>query len=93
MRDYEAVLILDPRLDEASMQQAVERITGAITAKGELTKLDTWGRRRLAYEIRHLGEGYYLIARFKGDSALVDELDHLLKVGEEYLRAKIVRIP
>jgi small subunit ribosomal protein S6 len=92
MRDYEAVIILDPRLDEASSKEAIERFTKLVQTKGELTKMDSWGRRRLAYEIRHLNEGFYLAAKFKADPGLLEELDRLFKIREEYIRAKIVRI-
>ena len=92
MRDYEAVIILDPRLDEASSKEAIERFTKLVQAKGEVTKVDSWGRRRLAYEINHLSEGFYLVAKFKADQTVLEELDRLFKIGEEYVRAKIVRI-
>ena len=93
MRDYEAVIILDPRLEEASSKEAIERFTKLVQAKGEVTKVDSWGRRRLAYEINHLSEGFYLVAKFKADPTVLEELDRLFKIGEEYVRAKIVRLP
>jgi small subunit ribosomal protein S6 len=93
MRNYEAVVIVDPQLDEAAIQQAVDRFTNAIGAKGELTGVDRWGRRKLAYEINHLNEGYYVVAKFKADPSLIEDLDRLLLMGENYIRAKIVRVP
>lgn len=92
MRDYEAVIVLDPRLEEAASKEALERFSKLVTTRGEVTKIDSWGRRRLAYEIRHLNEGMYHVAKFKADPTLVEELDRLFKIGEEYVRAKIVRI-
>ncbi|MGH2704325.1 MAG: 30S ribosomal protein S6 [Actinomycetota bacterium] len=93
MRNYEAVVVVDPRLDQQSIQQAVERFTKAIGTRGEVTKLDTWGRRRLGYEINHLNEGHYVVAYFKAEPGLIAELDRLLEIGEQYVRAKIVRVP
>lgn len=92
MRNYEAVVIVDPRLDDAAIQAAIERFTKAIEASGEVDKLDQWGRRRLAYEINHLSEGFYVVAAFRADPTAIKELDRLLEIGEEYVRAKIVRI-
>ncbi|HEU5002928.1 MAG TPA: 30S ribosomal protein S6 [Actinomycetota bacterium] len=92
MRDYEAVIVLDPRLEESASKEALERFSKLVATKGEMTKIDSWGRRRLAYEIRHLNEGMYHVAKFKADPTLVEELDRLFKIGEEYVRAKIVRI-
>jgi small subunit ribosomal protein S6 len=93
MRNYEAVVIVDPRLDEASIRGAIEKFTGLIEAKGEAASINDWGRRRLAYPIRHLEEGHYVVAAFKANPDLVDELEHLFRIGEEYVRAKIVRTP
>jgi len=92
-RNYEAVVIVDPRLEEAAIKQAVEKLTKAIEAKGEMAKLDEWGRRRLAYEISHLNEGHYVVADFKAEPESIGDLDRLLSIGEEYIRHKIVRVP
>jgi small subunit ribosomal protein S6 len=93
MRNYEAMVIVDPRLDDAAVEEAVAKFTAVIDSQGELVKTDMWGRRRLAYEIDHQGEGYYVVAGFRSSGELVEELDRLFEIGEEYLRAKIVRIP
>lgn len=93
MRNYEAVVVVDPRLDEPAISQAVDRFTKVIGSKGEVTRLDRWGRRRLAYEINHLTEGFYVVAAFKAEPSLVGELDRLFEIGEEYIRAKVVRVP
>jgi|GraSoiStandDraft_38_1057308.scaffolds.fasta_scaffold1172767_1 small subunit ribosomal protein S6 len=93
MRNYEAVVVVDPRLDEPAISQAVDRFTKVIGSKGEVTRLDRWGRRRLAYEINHLTEGFYVVAAFKAEPSLVSELDRLFEIGEEYIRAKVVRVP
>lgn len=93
MRNYEAVVIVDPTLDEAAITAAVDKLSKAIETDGEMAKLDQWGRRRLAYEINHQTEGHYVVASFKGGSSLISELDRMLNIGEEYIRHKIVRVP
>jgi small subunit ribosomal protein S6 len=93
LRNYEVVVIVDPRLEDPAIQQAVERFTKVIEGSGELGKVDQWGRRRLAYHIDHLSEGFYVVAGFKSEAALVTELDRMLQLGEEYVRHKIVRTP
>lgn len=92
MRNYQAVVVVDPRLDEPSIKQAVDRFSKLIETKGEVAKLDQWGRRRLAYAINHLTEGFYVVAEFKADPSLIQELDRMFEIGEEYVRAKIVRV-
>ena len=93
IRNYEAVVIVDPRLDDPAIQQAIERFTKVIEGSGDLAKVEQWGRRRLAYPISHLTEGFYVVAGFKAEGELVKELDRLLQLGEEYVRHKIVRTP
>lgn len=91
MRNYEAVVVVDPNLDETATKEAVDRFTKLIESKGEVSKIDQWGRRRLAYQINHLSEGFYVVAQFRAEPSLIAELDRLFEIGEEYVRAKIVR--
>lgn len=93
LRNYEAVVIVDSRLDEPSIKQAVEKFTKAIEGKGEIVKLEEWGRRRFAFEIDHMTEGFYVVASFKAEPSLIEELNRLMQLGEEYIRHKVVRVP
>ncbi len=93
IRNYEAVVIVDAQLEDSAIQEAVNRFTKAVEAKGEVAKLDQWGRRRLAYEINHRSEGHYVVASFKAEPDAISDLDRLLDIGEEYIRHKIVRVP
>jgi small subunit ribosomal protein S6 len=91
-RHYEVMLIIDPRLEDAAIQQAVDRYVGIVTDRGgEATKVDHWGRRRLAYEIDHRGEGYYVVADLQAEPATMTELDRVLRLADELVRHKIVR--
>lgn len=91
-RQYEVMLVLDPRLDEAGIQQALDRFNGVISERGgETTKVDHWGRRRLAFEIDHKNEGYYVVVNFDSGPDAVTELDRVLRLADELIRHKIVR--
>jgi small subunit ribosomal protein S6 len=91
-RRYEVLLIVDPRLDDTAIQEAIDKHVGVVTARGgEATKVDHWGRRRLAYEINHLTEGYYAIADLQAEPAAMEELDRVLRLADEVMRHKIVR--
>ena len=91
-RHYEVMLILDPRLEDAALQQAVERYTGIVAERGgEATKVDHWGRRKLSYEIKHLHEGYYVVVDFQAEPDAMVELDRVLGLADELMRHKIVR--
>jgi small subunit ribosomal protein S6 len=91
-RHYEVMMIVDPRLEDASIQQAVDRTLGVVKERGgDVSKLDHWGRRKLAYEIKHLREGYYVVAGLEAEPPAVQELDRVLKLADEIVRHKIVR--
>lgn len=91
-RRYEVMLIVDPRLEDGAIMQALERYIGVVSERGgEATKVDHWGRRRLAYEIDHLTEGYYVVADLEAEPAAIAELDRVLGLADELVRHKIVR--
>lgn len=92
MRNYEMVFILNPDLDEEKLSAAVEKVSNLINNNGgEVAKLDNWGKKRLAYEIKDLHEGYYYLVEFKGTPETAKELDRVLKISEEVLRFMIIR--
>jgi small subunit ribosomal protein S6 len=91
-RRYEVMFIVDPRMEDPSIQQAVDRYLGVVRDRGgEVAKVDHWGRRKLAYEMNHLSEGYYVVAEMDTEAAVVDELDRVLRLADELVRHKIVR--
>ena len=92
MRKYEAMVIVDARLEEGDIQKAVDRFTQVITDNGgQLGKVDRWGVRRFTFEIDHQNEGYYFIADFNAPDGLVDQLKRTLLISDEFIRGKIVR--
>ena len=91
-RRYEVMFIIDPRLDDTTIQQAVDRYIGIVTSRGgEATKVDHWGRRKFAYEINHLNEGYYVVADLLAEPPAITELDRVLRLADELIRHKVVR--
>lgn len=91
-RPYELMLIVDPRLDDQVIQQAVDRFVGVAVERGaEATKVDHWGRRKLSFEINHLTEGYYVVAALQAEPAAMTELDRVLGLADEVMRHKITR--
>lgn len=92
MRAYEIMLIYTPNLDEEALDAAVERTTTLITSSGgEVEKVDKWGKRRLAYEINDLTEGFYVVIDFKADSETTSEVERILKITDEVVRYLLVR--
>jgi small subunit ribosomal protein S6 len=94
LRDYEILYIVRPELDEEQLQQAVASVGKLIENLGGTgQKTDVWGRRRLAYEVRHLREGQYVLTDFQIDPARVPEMEATLKISDTVFRHLIVRKP
>ena len=92
MRHYELMVILDPDLEERTVQPSLEQFLGVITqAGGTVDKVDVWGRRRLSFEIQHKVEGIYAILDVTAEPAAVKELDRQLNLNEAVLRTKVLR--
>ena len=91
MRNYECMFILKPDLDEEVIQQTIDRYSLIITnGQGEMVSVDKWGKRRLAYEINDLFEGYYVLMMFKSEPAVVNELDRVMKISDDMMRFMIL---
>ncbi len=94
LRDYEILYIARPELDEAQLQAAIATVDKLIeNLGGAVQKTDVWGRRRLAYEVRHLREGQYVLTDFQIDPARVPELETTLKISDTVFRHLVVRKP
>lgn len=92
MRHYEVMIILDPSLDERTVQPSLENYLKVIRdAGGSVEKVDVWGKRRLAYEINKHGEGIYALLDVNAEPAAVQEMDRQLSLSETVLRTKVLR--
>ncbi len=92
MRSYEAMIILQPDLEEEARNALVEKIQSFIVKEGgEVTDMNHWGARRLAYEIDDFQDGYYLLAKFTGPGTGIGELERNLKITDEVLRYLVIR--
>lgn len=88
MRDYELLFIVRTTVSEEDTQSAIDRYTEVLTNHGaEITNIDKWGKRRLAYTIdKTINDGYYVLINFRGDNEAVNEVDRLMKIDERLLR-------
>ncbi len=91
MREYELVYIFDPALSEDQVNEKLERYHQHITdGGGEITAVDHWGRRQLAYPIRKKTSGYYVVVQFTAPTDGLPEMERTLKLDEELVRYLIV---
>jgi len=83
MRPYEVMVILDASLEEDAIRAVVDRATSLLSSgDGGDARADHWGRRRLAYEIGHRSEGYYVLIEATTEPAVVSELDRVLSLAD-----------
>ncbi len=92
MRLYEVVYIFDAAIDEAAVSQKLEEYHALVTADdgGEITAVDHWGARQLAYPIKKQKTGYFVVAQFKSDPVSLPEFERLLKLDDQVLRYLVV---
>ena len=91
MRLYEVVYILDPALGEEAVTAKLEKFHQLATSKGgEVTAVDHWGARQLAYPIKKLQNGYYVVAQFTAAVDALPEYERLLKLDGEVIRYLLV---
>jgi small subunit ribosomal protein S6 len=92
MRLYELMVIHRYDMAEPDVRSAVEEVEKAITDRdGNVKEVDFWGKRRFAYQINHMNEGYYSVIMFEGDSDLENMLDRSLSLLDSVVRHKIFR--
>jgi small subunit ribosomal protein S6 len=92
VRAYELMVILDPNLEERTVQPSLDTYLNVVRNDGgTVDNVDIWGRRRLAYEIDKNAEGIYAVVSLQAEPATVKELDRQLGLNESVLRTKVMR--
>jgi small subunit ribosomal protein S6 len=92
VREYELVLMLDPEAPDGRRDEVAGETQRRIESDGALKHADTWGTRKLAFEIRQRTEADYRFYRFEGGSELLEQLDHSLKITDGVLRFRIFKV-
>ena len=92
INSYESMLIVSLANGEEAAKETVSKFTNLITANAELVQVDEWGRRRLAYLIDDMSEGYYTVATFKSESDFPAELQRLMNIDESVMRIMVIKL-
>jgi small subunit ribosomal protein S6 len=91
VRDYELMYIVRPDVDEDGLRAAVDSVRSLIEGQGgEIRKTTSWGKRRLAYEVKHLRDGHYVIVEMRLDGARVAEIERALRIHDTVFRHLLV---
>ncbi|MCW1248638.1 30S ribosomal protein S6 [Acaricomes phytoseiuli] len=92
MRPYELMVLIDPEVDERTVEPSLQKFLTVITKDGgSVDNVNMWGRRRLAYDIKKKSEAFYAVVNFTAEPATAQELDRQLNLNETVLRTKIIR--
>ena len=88
--NYEVVYIMDPALGEEAIAAMIEKFKTLVETQGTVAAIDDWGKRRLAYPINDLTEGYYVLMTFNAAAAIPAELDRIFRITDGVMRSLIV---
>ena len=89
---YEGMFIVSLANGEEAAKATVNKFTGLVSANAEVVAIDEWGRRRFAYPIQDMNEGYYTVVTFKCEGEFPAELQRLMNIDETVLRAMVIRL-
>ncbi len=89
---YETIFIVNSTLGEEAIASIVEKFKGMIEQAGRLIKIDEWGKRRLAYPIEDMNEGYYVYISFVSEPAFPAELERVFGITDGIMRSIVVNI-
>ncbi len=93
LRDYELVVIISPEVVDEALDSVIENISRFIIENGgTISNIERWGKRRLAYPIKHFLEGDYVLTRFKLRPKLSKGLEASLQISEDVLRHLLIRL-
>ena len=91
IHSYETIFIIDSTLEPDAITAKKDKFVKIITDNGEIGEVEEWGKRKLAYEISKVNEGFYTLINFNADSELPKELDRVFRITDGVIRHIIVK--
>ena len=92
LNSYESLFIVDLSNGEEAAKATVNKFTTLVADNGEIVDIADWGKRRLAYPINDMNEGYYTVVTFKAEASFPSELERLFNIDENVLRNIVIRL-
>lgn len=92
MNKYELAVVVSAKLEDEARAEVIEKVKAMITRfGGNVTDVDEWGKRRFAYEIQKMKEGFYYFVHFESDSVCPNEVENHIRIMEPVIRYLCVR--
>ncbi|MGI6216050.1 MAG: 30S ribosomal protein S6 [Coriobacteriales bacterium] len=92
MKAYELLYFVDPALEDSERIAAANKVSEMITGiNGTIDSVDEWGKRKLAYEIDNLTDGYYYLVNFSAEPDQISELNRVLRIDDDVVRYMVTR--
>lgn len=91
MNKYESVVIINPNLEAESIKALIAKISDLINSNGTVSSVEELGKRKLAYEIKKLNEGYYVVLKFEAKPELITELERVYRITDEVMKFIVVK--
>jgi len=92
MNSYETLYVIKPDLEDEARAALIQKFSAIITDNGgEVESVDEWGKRKLAYEINYISEGYYVLVNFKANAELPAELERNFRINDNVMRYMVIK--
>lgn len=91
MNKYESVIIINPSVDEDKVKGLIDKFSDLINKQGKVTKVDTLGKKKLAYEVKKNKEGIYVVFYFEAEPTLIAELERNYRITDEVIKFIVVK--
>ena len=92
LNSYESLFIVDLSNGEEAAKATVNKFTSLVAENGEIVDIADWGKRRLAYPINDMNDGYFTVVTFKADASFPAELERLFNIDENVMRSIVIRL-
>ncbi|MCD1147332.1 30S ribosomal protein S6 [Peptoniphilus sp. KCTC 25270] len=92
MNKYEAILMFYPDVEAEKREAHFERLKNVLSEGGNISNIDEWGSRKLAYEIQYYKEAFYTLVEFEAEPATIKEFDRVAKILDSVMRHMVIRI-
>ena len=92
INSYETLFIVNAENGDEAVKATVSKFTGLIAENGTLEEVNEWGKRRLAYPIDDIPEGYYVVATFKSEPEFPAELERVFNIDETIMRSVVIKL-